>query len=113
MKETVASRKDVDEGPKLGDVDDLAVIHGTNLSLGWESNLLDPFHGSRECLAIIGGDAHDADTVGFIDLDVGTGLFLELTDDGALGPNDLADLVLRNLDCLNPRRPLVQLGAGL
>ena len=48
MKQTVASREDVDEGAELGDVDNLPVVLGTDLCFGWEGDLHHPLLGSRE-----------------------------------------------------------------
>ena len=52
-------------------------------------------------------------TVGLVDLDLGAGHLFEFADNRTLGADDLADLVLRDLDRLDPWRPFVHLAPWL
>src|SRR5690606_26442701 len=107
VEQTVPPREDVDEGAELGDGDDLAVVLGAHLDLWREGDLGHPLLGGGESRAVVGGDPDDALAVDLFDLDGGTGDLFELTDDCALGTDDLTDLVLRDLEGLDARRPLV------
>ena len=98
MHEPVAPRQDVDERTETGDVHDLAGVDRPDLDLGREHDRPDPLLGGGDRSAVRGGN-RDPGTGGvLVDHDLGAGLLLQSVDDLALGADDLADLVGRDLE---------------
>ena len=111
VHQAVTTRKDVDEGTELGDVDHLARVDRTDLcgrriedQLDLTLSLVDGSHVDR-------GDRNDSVLAVVVDTDVGSGLGLDRVDHLALGPDDLTDLVGRDLDADDLGRCLGELGA--
>ena len=113
MEQPIASGEQIDEGTELGDVHDFAFVLGAEFRLRWENDGHDSCLGRGENFAVGGGDTDDSDVAFLFDLNRGAGAFLEFANDLALGADDLTDLVLRNLDGLDPGGILVQFGTRL
>ena len=98
VHQAVAAGEDVDERTELRDVHDAAVVDLAELGLGrvddGEDRGLRLLHPPR----LDGADRDDALGAVVVDADVGAGLGLDGVDDLALGPDDLADLVDRDVD---------------
>ena len=113
VKESVATWEDVDEGAELGDVDDLAFVDLTDFGLGRERDLVHSLLGGLQGLPVRGCDTDYSHAIlGLFDLDRCAGLLFELAYHGSLRADDLTDLVLGDLDRLDPGRPLIHLFAG-
>ena len=108
VDQAVAAGEDVDEGTELGDVDDLAGVDVADLGRGRVEDQLDPASGLGDGGAVLRADGDGADHAVVVDVDVGAGLLLDGVDDLALGPDDLADLVDRDLEADDLRRRLAR-----
>ena len=114
VEQAVAAREDVDERTELGDVHDPArcrsaptsAVGGSRISSIWRS-------ASSTASPSVEPMRHRADHAVVVDGDVGAGLLLDRVDDLALGPDDLADLVDRDLEADDLRCGRADLGAGL
>ena len=114
VEQAVAAREDVDERTELGDVHDPARVDRADLGGGRVEDELDLALGPRRPAPPSVEPMRDrADHAVVVDGDVGAGLLLDRVDDLALGPDDLADLVDRDLEADDLRGGLADLGAGL
>ena len=111
VEQAVAAREDVDERAELGDVDDPARVDGADLGLGRVEDELDAPARLLDRGAVLGSDRHGADPPVVVDGDVGAGLLLDGVDDLALGADDLADLVDRDLEADDLRRAVASTSA--
>ena len=103
--QAVAAREDVDERTELGDVHDPAGVDLAELGRRRVEDQLDlrawPLRPRRRrSEPIVTMPTHAV----VVDRDVGAGLLLDRVDDLALGPDDLADLVDRDLEADDLRR---------
>src|SRR6478609_8384615 len=98
VEQTVTAGKDVDERTELRDVHDAPGVVGAELGRRRVEDELDPAPGLVDLAGVLRPDAHRADDAVVGHRDVGTGLLLDRVDDLALGPDDLADLVDRDLE---------------
>jgi hypothetical protein len=99
---------DLDEGAELDDLLHLAEVDPLQLHLA--ADVLD----HADCLLhrrAVGREDGDPPVV--LDVDLGARLFLDPAHHLAAGADDLADLLLANLDGHEARRERAQLGAGL
>ena len=113
VEQAVTAREDVDERTELGDVDDPALVGLADLGGRRVEDELDLALGLGHRAAVGRADADPADRAVVVDADVGAGLLLDGVDDLALGPDDLADLVHRDLEADDLRGGLADLVAGL
>src|SRR6266508_2552897 len=98
VDEPVTAREDVDERPELRDVDDAALVDLAELGLGRVDDGEDGGLGLLHSPRLDGADGDDTLHAVVVDADVSAGLGLDRVDDLALGSNDLADLVDRDVD---------------
>src|SRR5262245_16774032 len=113
VHQAVAARKDVHEGAELRDVHDASLVDRTNLGRRRVEDQLDATLGLLDRGAVLRADRHEADAVVVLHRDVGAGLLLDRVDDLALGPDDLADLVDRDLEADDLRCGVADLFARL
>ena len=106
MDESVLARQDLDEGAELLDGNNGALVHLADGDLF--DHALDDFLGALETLGIARVDVHGAIV---LDVNLGTRLGDDALDGLSAGADDEADLVLRDLHGLDPRRILAHLGA--
>src|SRR5262245_51818159 len=93
MDEAVAAAEEVHEGTEINDLHDLAVVDDTDLRLG--DDAADPVDGRLGRRGVDGGYLHGAV---ILDVDLGAGDLADLANDLAAGADDLADLILRDVD---------------
>ena len=98
MDQAVAARKDVHERPERGDVHHLAVVDLPHIGGGRIEDQADLALGLVHVVAVGGRDGDDARVLVVVHVDIGPGLGLDRVDHLALGPDDLADLVQRDLE---------------
>ncbi len=100
MEQAVLARKELDEGAERLDADDTAGV--LLADLGDLHDSLDALGCCISCTI----DAGDEDSAVLLDVDGGSRLLLDATDDLAAGADDIADLVGRNVeaDDLRSRR---------
>ena len=98
MHQTISARKDVHERPECGDVHHLPVVDLANIGGGRVQNQPDLALGLVHLVAVGRRNGDDARVLGVIHIDLGPSLRLDGVDDLALGPDDLADLVQRDLE---------------
>ena len=106
VHQAVLGAEEVHERAEVHDLDDLALVDRADLGL--RRDLLDAPQGRLDRLALGGGDLHRAVV---LDVDLGAGLGDDLADHRAARADHLADLVGRDLDGLDARRVLAELGA--
>ncbi len=97
VQQAVPSGQHVDEGAELGDVDHLAGVDRADIGRGRVEDERDTATRLLDGVAVLGADGHRAHHAVVVDRDVRARLLLQGVDDLALGPDDLADLVDRDL----------------
>ena len=112
MEQSVATREDVDERTELRNRDDAARVDRTDVSRGRVEDQRDPTTSLFNRAAVLRSDGHRADDTVVVNGDVRTGLLLQGVDDLALGSDDLADLVNRDLHRDDLRRHFGDFTAG-
>src|SRR5262245_2168574 len=106
VHEAVLLAEEVHERAELHDLHDLALVDRSDLGLGGDG--LDAGERRLDRLALGGGDLDGAVV---LDVDLGAALGHDLADHRAAGADHLTDLVDRDLDGLDARRVLPELGA--
>ena len=106
MDQAVLGAEEVHEGAEVHDLDDGAFVDVADFRLGRDR--LDPVDRRLDRLAVGGSDL---DRAVVLDVDLGAGLFHDLADHLAAGADHFADLVGRDLERLDARRVLAELGA--
>src|SRR5690606_13539344 len=112
VEQAVAAGEDVHEGAELGDVHHAARVGLAHLGGGRVEDQLDLPLGLLDGGLVDAADRDRADHAVVVDGDVGAGLGLDGVDDLALRPDDLADLVDRDLEADDLRGGLAHLVAG-
>ena len=107
MNESFLASDDVHEGAEIHQARDRAVVDGPNLCRGGE--VLNHLDG---CLGPFGIGTGDGDRAVVLDVDVRARGRLDLANDLTARPNDLANLIDRDLNGRNSRRVLRQLRPG-
>src|SRR5262245_58935600 len=107
VHQAVLGAEEVHESAELHDLDDLALVDLADLGLGRDA--ADTGERRLDRLALGGGDL---DRAVILDVDLGARLGDDLADHRATRADHLADLVDRDLDGLDARRVLAELGAG-
>ena len=110
VHEAVTAGKDIYECAKLGGGNDSTLIDRPRLNLRWVENEFDTTTGLGHCLTVNGTDRDRTDASVVIDRNVCARLLLHGVDDFALGPDDLADLVHRDLEADDLRGGRADLG---
>src|SRR5262249_33575638 len=95
VHQAVADGRQADEGAELGGLQDRALVALADLGQPRVHDLLDHVDGLLGPRALARADEH---TAVVLDVDVGPGHRADLVDALALGADDLADLVHRDLD---------------
>src|SRR4029077_13852580 len=108
VHETVLRAKEIHEGAEIHHLDDLAIVNFADLR--FRNDALDPFERGADRFSI--GRSHFHGSV-ILDVDLGAGLLDDFADHLAARPDHFADLVGWNVDHLDARRVLAQLGARL
>src|SRR5690606_38589219 len=93
VHEAILGAKEVHEGAEIGGLDDGALVDGAHF--GFVGDGADPLDGGVDLRTVRGRDLHGAV---IFDVDLGAGLFDDLTDDLATGADHFADLVGRDLE---------------
>ncbi len=105
MNQTILARQDVDESTEVSQTNNLAFVDAVHFDLGGDGlDTADRFFGS---VTVNGGDA---DSTVIIQLDVGAGLFGQGTDHGATFTDDILDLLRVDLDGVDARGEIGDLG---
>ena len=108
VHEAVLGAEEVHEGAEVHHLDDGAVVDGADFRI--VGDRLDPVDRRLDRLRVGGGDLHRAVV---LDVDLGAGLLDDLADHLAAGADHFADLVGRDVEHLDARRVLAELGARL
>ena len=106
VDEAVLGAEEVHEGAEVHHLDHGALVDRGRLRIGGDR--LDPVDRRLDRLAVGGGDLHRAVV---LDVDLGAGLLDDLADHLAAGADHFADLVGRDLEHLDARGVLAELGA--
>src|SRR6185312_1680161 len=101
VNEAVATAEEVHEGAEIDDLHDLAAVDDADLRL--RDDAADPVDRGLRGLGV---DGRHLDRAVVLDVDLGTGHLADLANDLATRADDLADLVLGNVDHGDPRRVL-------
>ena len=98
MHQAIATRKDVHECPKRGDVHHLSVVDLPNISGGRIQYQADLALSLIYIVTVGRGDGNDASVLAVVNIDLSSGLRLNGIYDLALGADHLTDLVQRDLE---------------
>ena len=113
VEQSIATRKNRNEGTELGRVNNLALVHRTDFSGRRVEDHLNATLGFSNGTAVLGTNGHRSNDTVIVDGNVRTSLLLQGVDDLALWPNDLTNLVDWNFDVDDLRSNGCHFSAGL
>ena len=111
VEQALLSGKDLYECTEIEDGNNLSMVYLADL--GDLADAHDPLVGLVHCILVVGSDVHDALSVDLVDVDLCTGLRLDLLDGLATLSDDSTDEVLVDLEGLDARNERLVVLAGL